>query len=433
MMSAIAGWGSGGEDFYRWWRLLRSSTLEARLELANSEDTLSFVLELLCSDESEEVALRAVLNPGLQPENLRRLAAHSSLEVRSGVCLHKNTPEDALHDLLDDPLLAGAVLDRLAKSERAQDRKRAASDERLAREVLFELAGDGDSEVAAVAAATLARIDGLLVDDSIDSLLDLSKPMNEAEPAGNTASVSGEWSEPEGAAPIEADCRSTEEFSPEPGLPRADEISLKPAEAQPEEAGPAFELDDLPYWDDDELRDEDDLLDLIEAIDATEALETPLDDSFDTTQRAHYWAEQIMYREGWSSGHDVLVRALDRPAIGQIAKAIVREIRKGMVPEELELALELREHWEGHYAEIAGGAISWPETLKLIRGFEGYPDPVELYAFLADAYQEFKWGPSRRLFRNFGVYVWHLLVDDWGGSNGPFNEHRFRLGRWVGC
>ncbi|MEX2535038.1 MAG: hypothetical protein WD273_05500 [Trueperaceae bacterium] len=324
-----------------------------------------------------------------------------------------------LYELLLDAELTVLALRRLARSESPDDRRYAASDDRTPRDVLFELAGDLDEAVAHVSASTLRRVDERILGENLRSLLGIPSRLDEevepveSEDFDEEADASA-FVEEIGATPLPAPTNLLDEV-----IDDFDQTLDYTAEAEV----------DLPAWNLDELRDDVDLFDLLDASTAETDSDLPVEESISTTDRAHLWAEQIMVQAGWLHGERALVRALDTQAIGPVAAAIRLAIRRGLVPEELELALDVREHWHAQFFEVAGGPISWKNTMKLIRGFDGYPDAVEIFALLEDAYQEYKWGSSRRIFRNFGAYIWHLLVDDWGGSNGNFDEHRFRLAR----
>ncbi len=112
------------------------------------------------------------------------------------------------------------------------------------------------------------------------------------------------------------------------------------------------------------------------------------------------------------------------------AKASMRrEIEGGMTPEELELALGLRDFWRGRtefsidlrYRRSKGRldtntsraiyhVLSWPAALRLIRMANSIPDQAEIEVFLDELYCEWYFTNSlQHLYPSFRVYLYRWL------------------------
>ena len=112
--------------------------------------------------------------------------------------------------------------------------------------------------------------------------------------------------------------------------------------------------------------------------------------------------------------------------------ALERECERGLTPDELTLALSLKNFWaseerfwisfakDGSY-QLSQYILSWPTALGIVKSFESYPQEEELH-LLMDDYLDY-WMNHRVLhkaFPSFRVFLWFRFFD--GKSTLPATE-----------
>lgn len=424
-----------------WLMKLRRMTGAQRLALAYGADTPAVALELLCSDECSEVMDAAIANRQLDYITLQRLAGHSDSRVVRGVATHPHSPWSVVFDLVghieDD--VAGVALERMARAEATSIRRRAAGDERTPRQQLLALCQDTDFDVREAAARTLTSIDAVSAADLTRALLEEDYDVGENDEVVSPAL--GEVMSPaagemtglsiEETASTPSDETTSSELAEigflEPGFAHEDAI-------EQEDSGDHHEIDDFAlWWDGIDAHSSADLVDILEEDDAAAGSSFEgSDDWLDVGDRAAELASQIMAAAGWREGREVLERLLGRTRLGQTSVALIRAIKDGMRPEELELVVAVREHWAAYFSGVSSYTLSWRDAREFIHGFDSYPDPIEATEMLNDIYDRYKRSHDAGRFRDFGIYFWHLLQDDFLGFRGSFQELPFRMqgGRW---
>ena len=146
--------------------------------------------------------------------------------------------------------------------------------------------------------------------------------------------------------------------------------------------------------------------------------------------RALQEATKLADEYAWDErGTGLLAEVFERYYWSSAKASMRRELERGMTPDELELALSLRDFWRGrsefsidlgYWRSDAGlGAdtsraiyhvLSWPVALRLIRMANSIPDQAEIEVFLDEFYRE--WYSSRilrRRYRSFRVYLYRWL------------------------
>ena len=146
--------------------------------------------------------------------------------------------------------------------------------------------------------------------------------------------------------------------------------------------------------------------------------------------RALQEATQLAQEYDWDEhGVKLLAEVFERYFWSSAKASMRREIEGGMTPEELELALGLRDFWRGRtefsidlrYRRSKGRldtntsraiyhVLSWPAALRLIRMANSIPDQAEIEVFLDDLYCEWYLRNSlHRLYPSFRGYLYRLL------------------------
>lgn len=142
-------------------------------------------------------------------------------------------------------------------------------------------------------------------------------------------------------------------------------------------------------------------------------------------QRARQHAINLGQEFDWDEdGIAVLTEVFDRYWWSQAKKSMRRELQAGMRPEELILALRLREVWSDHpefamdFSRLNGHTklettravyrnLSWPMALALVRSTEGYPDVDVLEHFLWELFDEWYTHRSlRRRLKSFNLFLY---------------------------
>ena len=147
-------------------------------------------------------------------------------------------------------------------------------------------------------------------------------------------------------------------------------------------------------------------------------------------QRALQEATQLGQEHAWDErGVELLAEVFERYFWSSAKASMRRELEKGMTPEELEVALDLRDFWRGRTefsidlgyrrSDARLGAdtsraiyhvLSWPAALRLVRMANSISDKVEIEVFLDDLYREWYSSNSlRRHYPSFRVYLYRWL------------------------
>jgi len=117
--------------------------------------------------------------------------------------------------------------------------------------------------------------------------------------------------------------------------------------------------------------------------------------------------QQVFFQNGW----------------GAARLAIEHELAKGLTPEELDLALYIRELWTenqqywisfihinsnqfGQQTRAAYKNMSWPESLRIIRSFSNVPSEEEIQLFIDQIYDD--WYCSVKLQRQYKAFIKYL-------------------------
>jgi hypothetical protein len=155
-------------------------------------------------------------------------------------------------------------------------------------------------------------------------------------------------------------------------------------------------------------------------------------------QRARQHAIELGQFFDWDDdGIALLTEVFDRYCWSAAKVSMRRELHAGMQPEELRLALELRELWTSHtefstdfsrldsYSLLQSASsvyqnLSWPLALSLVRSPDGYADVECIEHFLCELFDEWYTQESvRRRLQSFHTYLYFRLgiadqqLDDW--------------------
>ena len=204
-----------------------------------------------------------------------------------------------------------------------------------------------------------------------------------------------------------------------------------------------------------------------EAPDRTEwSREVRTDGRVSRKLRALQEATTLAQEYAWDErGTELLAEVFERYFWSSAKASMRRELERGMTPEELEVALGLRDFWRGRTefsidlmyrrSDAAVGAdtsraiyhtLSWPAALRLIRMVNSIPDQAEIEVFLDELYRE--WYSSNGLrvrYPSFRVYLYRWveyiekrsdLVATWSAfvdtdQESEFNEDDERESAWM--
>ena len=167
-----------------------------------------------------------------------------------------------------------------------------------------------------------------------------------------------------------------------------------------------------------------------EAPDREDGDEVRVDGKVSGRERAKQVAIDLGLRYGWDrSGIQLLTDLFDVRYWGATRGAVERLLVRGMTPDELEIAIRLREFWRDRTefsidlsrvswwawsgssaASSMHGTLNWPVALRLVRVTKTLPDVVEIERLLDDLYKE--WYCSERLrfaFISFNYYMLYWL------------------------
>lgn len=142
--------------------------------------------------------------------------------------------------------------------------------------------------------------------------------------------------------------------------------------------------------------------------------EVQTDGKIDRKQRALQEAISLGSRFGWDeSDIYLLAEVFDKYWWNSAKRSMARELEAGLIPDELKLALVVREMWQ-QYEEFSINldgypytALSWPVALKIVRSFHSFPEPEEIEMFLLEGFNE--WQMRGSLTQTYRSYVDYLV------------------------
>jgi hypothetical protein len=145
-------------------------------------------------------------------------------------------------------------------------------------------------------------------------------------------------------------------------------------------------------------------------------------------ERARQQAVNLGLEFGWDEdGIDVLTEVFNRYWWSQCKESMRRELRAGLRPDELRLALDIREIWSYHpqfamdFGRLNGLTLlettsavyrnlSWPLALALVRSTDGYPDVDYIEHLLCDLFDEwYTHSHLRRRCKSFNLFLFFRL------------------------
>lgn len=150
-----------------------------------------------------------------------------------------------------------------------------------------------------------------------------------------------------------------------------------------------------------------------------------IDGGLTRRDRASQIAEELGLRYGWSeAGIQVLAKTFARHGWSASRVAIEREMKKGLTPDELKIALDVRDLWKENvdfgmsfsgignqidrtYIAHRFWNMSWPCAFSLIRAFDSYPDTEEIEQLLLDLHERWK---SRSCLRHRFPFFYYYIV-----------------------
>ena len=159
-------------------------------------------------------------------------------------------------------------------------------------------------------------------------------------------------------------------------------------------------------------------------------IEVRTDGRISRKNRAIQEAAELADEYGWDErGRDLLAIVFNRYFWSSAKGAMKREIGRGMTPDELDLALGLRDFWRdrtefsidlGYWRPGARGisdtshskyrVLSWPAALRLIRLVKVIPDQAEIEVLLDELYLEwYSTSGLRHRYPSFLVYLYRWL------------------------
>ena len=139
------------------------------------------------------------------------------------------------------------------------------------------------------------------------------------------------------------------------------------------------------------------------------------------SERAHQMAVDIIAKYDWSRAHLPLLHEIFIEKGWAMARvSIVREMNKGLTPDELKIAFYIRQLWteSTHYwisfIHVTNNAMhqqtrdayknmSWPEALRIIRTFNNTPSEEEVQSLLEALYDD--WYGSVKKQREFKTFI----------------------------
>ena len=150
--------------------------------------------------------------------------------------------------------------------------------------------------------------------------------------------------------------------------------------------------------------------------------------------RAEQKALDFITKYEWSlKDLDIVFKVFMQSGWSATRVALERECERGLTPDELMLALSLKNFWaseerfwisfakNGSY-QLSQYILSWPTALAIVKSFESYPQEEELH-LLMDEYLDY-WMNHKVLhkaFPSFRVFLWFRFFD--GKSTLPATEN----------
>lgn len=175
------------------------------------------------------------------------------------------------------------------------------------------------------------------------------------------------------------------------------------------------------------------------ALDADEPEEMPTCEEFineiqangtlTRAERAMQVAIEVGLKYDWDKTEiELLALVFERHWWSSARRSMERELAAGLKPEELSLAIALREIWDNHpefasccttdYIVHTYKILTWPLALALVRTWPSYPEPIEVEKFLETLFAEWYNHPSiYRSFKSFRDYLYHCLHNDYNTHN----------------
>ncbi|MCB1871500.1 MAG: tetratricopeptide repeat protein [Gammaproteobacteria bacterium] len=148
------------------------------------------------------------------------------------------------------------------------------------------------------------------------------------------------------------------------------------------------------------------------------------EDGITREHRAKQIAVEVLTKSDWDPVHlPLLQQVFIENGWSAARAAIERAIERGLLPEELAIAREIRLCWAGNeqfwttfhkiksnapynQADAAYKHMSWVESLRIVECFPCFPDIEEVYGFIDEAYET--WYNSDRLRRIFKAFFKYL-------------------------
>lgn len=135
----------------------------------------------------------------------------------------------------------------------------------------------------------------------------------------------------------------------------------------------------------------------------------------DRRTRAMQVASDLGAQFGWEGPEiELLADVFEKYGWNKTRKSIERQLRRGLLADELMLAVMTRDIWE-NYSEFSVNLdsygysyefLSWPMAVQIVRSFQSYPEPEEIEKFLIDAFYE--WSSRQSLMSTYSSYFEYI-------------------------
>lgn len=168
--------------------------------------------------------------------------------------------------------------------------------------------------------------------------------------------------------------------------------------------------------------DPDDVFDA-DIDDVTES-DDGLFDRITREERALQKAAELVVLVDWPRSTVALIQQIFiMSGWGATRLALEREIEKGVTPEELTLAAQIKAIWAENdiywiafnrsgSSQLSHQALSWPNALQIVRSFDSLPQVEEIEFFLEEIFTSWYENPAlRRAFNAFARYLWFRFAD----------------------
>lgn len=137
--------------------------------------------------------------------------------------------------------------------------------------------------------------------------------------------------------------------------------------------------------------------------------------AIDRRIRAMQVASDLGAQYGWEGQEiELLADVFGKYGWNKTRESIERQLRHGLLADELRLAVITRDIWE-NYSEFSINLdsygysyefLSWPMAVQIVRSFRSYPEPEEIEKFLIDAFCE--WSSRRSLMSTYSSYFEYI-------------------------